>query len=66
MDDKLKNILLEYKNLPNKDLEYALQTLSEEHDDTKKLLIKLTHQLDLIEGKYNSILEEYKSRNKKL
>ena len=66
MDDKLKSIIVEYKNSSNKDLEYALQTLSEEHDDTKKLLIKLTHHLDLIENKYNSILEEYKSRNKRI
>lgn len=64
MDNKLKNVILEYKSLPNKDLEYALNVLSEDFEKTKGLLVKLTHHLDGIEKNYNNIYSEYKKRIK--
>ena len=63
MDEKLKNVLLEYKTLPNKELEYGLSVLSEDFEKTKSLIVKLTHHLDSLENNYNNILKEYKKRN---
>jgi len=58
-------IIKDYKSLPNKDLEYGLKQISEDFEETKSLLVKLTHHLDSLEKSYNDILEEYKSRNSK-
>ena len=63
MEEKLKKILLEYKDSSNNDLEFALKTLEKDFNDTKTLLVKLTHHLDSLENNYNNILEEYKKRN---
>jgi len=63
MDDKIKKIILDYKELPNKDLEYALKSIGEDFNNTKELLVKLTHHLDSLEENYNNILKEYKKRN---
>lgn len=62
MDNKLKNIIVNYKSSPNKDLEYGILKLSEDFEETKELIIKLTHHLDAIEKSYNNIVKEYKSR----
>lgn len=64
MDEKIKNIINEYKSLPNKDLELGLQELSKDFEQTKKLIVKLTHHLDSLENSYNNILKEYKSRTR--
>lgn len=61
--DKLKTILTEYKNKSNSDLKFAMDTLSKDFEETKEMLIKLTHHLDALEHNYNKILDEYKSRN---
>jgi len=63
MDNKIREIINDYKSLPNKDLEFGLQKISEDFEETKKLLVRLTHHLDSLEESYNSILKEYKSRN---
>jgi hypothetical protein len=65
MDEKLKIIINDYKSLPNKDLELGLSKISEDFEETKKLIVKLTHHLDSLENNYNNILKEYKSRNVK-
>jgi len=61
-----KNIILETikdcGNSSNKNLEYTLKGLSVEFEETKKLVIRLTHHLDNIESNYNKILKEYKNR----
>lgn len=62
MSEKIKEILVEYKSKPNKDLVVALDFLSKEFDETKKLVIELTKKLDKIESTYNKILKEYESR----
>lgn len=62
MEDKIKTIINDYKSLPNKDLEFGLQKISEDFEETKSLLVRLTHHLDSLEKSYNNILEEYKSR----
>jgi hypothetical protein len=64
MEDKLKRVITDYKSLPNKDLEFGLEKISEDFESTKELLIKLSLHLDSLEENYNKILSEYKSRNK--
>lgn len=61
--DRLKNIVKDVKNQPNKELEYAMQFLSEDFELTKKTLVELTKRLDALEITYNKILEEYEKRN---
>lgn len=64
MEDKLKKVITDYKSLPNKDLEFGLEKISEDFESTKELLIKLSLHLDSLEENYNKILREYKSRTK--
>lgn len=64
MEDKLKRVITDYKSLPNRDLEFGLEKISEDFEDTKELLIKLSLHLDSLEENYNKILKEYKSRTK--
>ena len=65
MENKIMEIIKDYKSLPNKDLEFGLKQISEDFEETKTLLVKLTHHLNSLEKSYNEILEEYKSRNSK-
>ena len=62
MEENIKTIINDYKSLPNKDLEFGLQKISEDFEETKKLLVRLTLHLDSLEDSYNKILNEYKSR----
>jgi len=61
--EKLKSVLTEYKSKSNSDLRFAMDEISKDFEDTKELVIKLTHHLDALEHNYNRLLEEYKSRN---
>jgi len=61
--DKLKTVLTDYKGKSNNDLRFAMDEISKDFEDTKELVIKLTHHLDALEHNYNKLLEEYKSRN---
>lgn len=54
----------ELQNLPNAKLVEMLDFLSQEFDDTKDHLIKMTYYLDNIELMYNNILKEHESRVK--
>jgi|TARA_R110000868_G_scaffold83652_1_gene235978 hypothetical protein len=65
MDKKLKNVIENYKSLPNKELEFGLRILGEDFEETKELLFKLTLHLDSLENNYNNVLKEYQSRIKK-
>jgi prefoldin subunit 5 len=64
MEDKIKDTILNYKSYPNKDLEMAMKSLKENFDETKDLIIRLTHHLDGLEKSYNNILSEYQNRTK--
>ena len=55
MEEKIKTIINDYKSLPNKDLEFGLQQISEDFEETKKLLVRLTRHLDSLEDSYNDI-----------
>jgi hypothetical protein len=55
-EENLKEILTNYKNKSNKDLISAMDFLNEDFENTKTLIVKLTHHLDGTERAYNKIL----------
>lgn len=61
-NNKLQDIISNYKNKGNSDLKFVLSELSQDFEETKSLLIKLTNHLDSTEKIYNEILTEYKKR----
>jgi hypothetical protein len=61
--EKLKEIVKDYKNRPNKDLTLVMDYISEEFEKTKKYVIDSTYYLDNLEKTYNDILKEYQKRN---
>ena len=66
MDEStLKTIISDYKNRGNNELKFALSELSKDFEETKGLMIKLSHHLDGTEKIYNDILKEYKNRGNK-
>lgn len=65
MDEKIKDIIINYKSLPNKDLVKAMDFLNEDFEKTKELLLKLTDHLSGIESSYYKILDEYQKRTKR-
>lgn len=64
-EEKIKQILLEIKASPNKELTTAMDFLQEDFEKTKELIVKLTYHLDSTEKAYNALLDEYKNRVKK-
>jgi hypothetical protein len=62
MEEKILEILKDYKNKPNKDLIFVMNFLSKEFDNTKEVIIQLTKKLDKVESTYNKILKEYDDR----
>jgi len=69
-DDKITakeilNIIADYKNCSNKDLEKSLSFVKLDFDNTKEHLIKMTKHLDRLEITYNKLLKEFNSRNGK-
>jgi hypothetical protein len=61
-EEKIIEILKNYKSVSNKDLLDCLKFLDEDFYKTKDLIIKLTHHLDSTESSYNKILEEFNRR----
>jgi hypothetical protein len=61
--NQIVDIIMDYKNKPNKDLVLALEFINKEFEVTKENLIKLTNHIDKLELTYNTILKEYESRN---
>jgi hypothetical protein len=65
--EKLEEIQTKTKditNLPNLELVKNMDSLSEEHERLKNLIINQTYLLDEIEDLYNKNLVEYQKRNK--
>jgi sulfite reductase alpha subunit-like flavoprotein len=60
--EEIKDIISNYKNKPNKSLVMVMDYLKDDFENTKELLIKLTHHLDSTEKEYNKIYDEYKKR----
>jgi len=63
--EKVLIIVKDYKSQSNKDLKFALDFISEDFENTKETLIKLTTHLDKLELTYNTLLKEYENRVKK-
>ena len=61
-EERIKNIISNFKSKSNNELKAVLTELSKDFEETKGLLIKLSHHLDYTENLYNSILKEYKKR----
>jgi hypothetical protein len=63
--EKIENIIEFSKDLKNKsnaEIIQTLDTLNEEFNFTKNVVINLTHNLDKIEELYTIILKEYNKR----
>lgn len=63
--EKFDNLIEEQKNLknlPNQKLIEFMDLLSNEFEETKKILINQTMYLDNLELLYNNILKEFQSR----
>ena len=63
--EKVLKIVKDYKSQSNKDLKFALGFITEDFEQTKETLIKLTTHLDKLELTYNTLLKEYENRVKK-
>jgi len=61
--EKLKEIIQDCKNKPNKDLTSAMDYINEEFNKTKKNIIDSTYYLDSLEKTYNQLLKEFQKRN---
>jgi len=61
---KIKEVISDPKNQSNTVLIESLDYLSNEHEELKNTILKLTYHLDEVEFSYNKILEEYKNRTK--
>ena len=62
--EKIEQIINDYKTSSNKDLIMVMNHLQEDFNETKDLIINLTHHLDSIETTYNNILKEFQNRTK--
>jgi len=62
--EEVIKILKDYKNRSNKELVSTLDFLYKDFNETKDLIIKLTHHLDSTENSYNKLLEEINKRTK--
>ena len=61
--EKIKEIIQDYKNKPNKELALVMDYINEEFNKTKKNIIDSTYYLDSLEKTYNQLLKEYQKRN---
>lgn len=61
--EKLKQIIEDYRNKPNKDLTLVMDYINDEFNKTKQSIIEATYYLDNLEKTYNKILKEYQKRN---
>jgi ribosomal protein S15P/S13E len=63
--EKTLRIVKDFKSHSNKDLQFAMDFIQEDFNFTKEQILKLTEHLDKLELTYNTVLKEYKTRNKK-
>jgi prefoldin subunit 5 len=62
--DTIENLLQSLPDASNKELVENMDVLSKEFEILKDLIIKMTHNIDLVEKYYNTILKEYDKRHK--
>lgn len=62
--EKVLKIIGDMKNSSNKDLMLVMDTIQEDFEFTKKIVIDSTLHLDKLELTYNTVLKEYQKRTK--
>jgi len=62
--EKVLKIIGDIKNSSNKDLTLVMDTIQEDFEFTKKIVLDSTHHLDKLELTYNTVLKEYQKRTK--
>jgi hypothetical protein len=62
--EKVLKIIGDIKNSSNKDLMLVMDTIQEDFEFTKKIVIDSTLHLDKLELTYNTVLKEYQKRTK--
>jgi len=62
--EKVLKIIGDMKNSSNKDLMLVMDTIQEDFESTKKIVIDSTLHLDKLELTYNTVLKEYQKRTK--
>jgi hypothetical protein len=60
---EILQIIKEYKERSNRDLQLAMDFIQEDFNFTKENVIKLTQHLDKLENTYNFLHKEYTERN---
>jgi hypothetical protein len=60
--EKILDIIKDYKNKSNKDLITAMNHLSEDFEFTKNSILKFSEHLDKLENTYNLLLKEFNNR----
>jgi hypothetical protein len=60
--EEILKIIDERKERSNKDLELAMKFITEDFNQTKESLLKMSVHLDKLETTYNTLLKEYKGR----
>jgi hypothetical protein len=60
--EKILDIIKDYKNKSNKDLITAMNYLSEDFEFTKNSILKFSEHLDKLENTYNLLLKEFNNR----
>lgn len=60
---EILEIISDYQNKSNKDIQLALEFIQKDFEVTKETLIKLTNHLDKLEVTYNTLLKEFNNRN---
>mgnify|MGYP006271543275 CR=1 FL=1 len=66
--EELENIIREQpnlKNLPNNRLVEFLDKLSTDFEESKRIIITETYNLDKLEELYNNVLKVYQDRNER-
>ena len=63
--EKLLEVSNDAENKSNKDLFIAINSLYEEYNKTKELIIDLTRHLESVEVLYNNVNREIEKRTKK-
>jgi uncharacterized protein YjcR len=63
--NQVLEIIKDYKNSSNQDLQLAMDYIQKDFEFTKQNILKFSKHLDELEYTYNTILKEYQNRNAK-
>jgi oligoribonuclease NrnB/cAMP/cGMP phosphodiesterase (DHH superfamily) len=60
--ETVNSVIKNLNESSNKEILYSLEYLSQDFEQTKNTIVKLTYHLDSTEQLYNKILKEYEKR----